>query len=126
MFEWVTGNAQLQVVTLTEKSLTLNQNASSHFKDSQYVLVGFSKYGQVGIKPVTKRDLELNVYPVENLHKISIGKGYAKVNNKALCDLISAKVGKNLDGQKVIANYDKKERVLTFDLSSLNEEGVIL
>ncbi|EFY08706.1 hypothetical protein [Erysipelothrix rhusiopathiae] len=126
MFEWVTGNAQLQVVTLTEKSLTLNQNASSHFKDSQYVLVGFSKDGQVGIKSVTKRDLELNVYPVENLHKISIGKGYAKVNNKALCDLISAKVGKNLDGQKVIANYDKKERVLTFDLSSLNEEGVIL
>ncbi|CAM2817927.1 hypothetical protein [Erysipelothrix tonsillarum] len=126
MFEWVTGNAQLQVVTLTEKSLTLNQNASAHFKDSQYVLVGFSKEGHVGIKPVTKRDLELNVYPVENLHKISIGKGYAKVNNKALCDLISAKVGKNLNGQKVIANYDKKEHVLTFDLSSLNEEGVIL
>lgn len=125
MFEWVTGNAELEIVTLSDRSLTLNQNAMVHFVDSQFVLVGFSDDGKVGIKPVTKRDLELNVYPKQNLHKISIGKGYAKINNRALCDLIASKINKPLDGQKVIAEYDDHQHTLVFDLDAINTKGVI-
>lgn len=126
MFEWVTGNAQLQVVTLAEKSIILNSNAAIFFEQSKYVLVGFDVDGIVGIKPVTKHDLDVNLYPTENLHKISIGKGYAKVNNKALCDLIATKVGKPLTGQKVIASFNNKEQILTFDLKTINDEGSLL
>ncbi|QIK68897.1 hypothetical protein G7062_00725 [Erysipelothrix sp. HDW6C] len=126
MFEWVKGNAQVEVVTLNENNITLNQNASSHFLDSHYVMVGFSSSSIVGIKPVTKRDLDLNAYPKENLHKISVGKGYAKINNKALCDLIATKVGGALTGQKLVATFDAKENVLTFDLSAFKEKGGLL
>lgn len=126
MFEWVKGNAQLEVVTLNENNITLNQNAASHFQNSHYVLVGFSKEHLIAIKPVTKRDLELNAYPKENLHKISIGKGYAKISNKALCDLIASKVQTALSGQKVIADFSMKENALIFDLTTFSDKGVIL
>ena len=126
MFEWVKGNAQLEVVTLNENNITLNQNAASHFQESHYVLVGFSKDNRVAIRPVTKRDMELNAFPKENLHKISIGKGYAKINNKALCDLISAKVGKPLTGQKIYARFDETENVLIFDIDALSNGEEVL
>lgn len=126
MFNWVTGNAQLEIVTLNSNNITLNQNAASHFQSSQYVLVGFSQNLEIGIKPVSKRDMDLNAYPKENLHKISIGKGYAKINNKALCDLISAKVGKPLTGQKIYARFDETENVLIFDIDALSNGEEVL
>lgn len=123
MFEWTTGNAQLEVVTLNENNITLNQNAASHFRDSHFVLVGFDENNHVAIKPVKRKDLELNAYPKENLHKISLGKGYAKINNKALLDLMSNRVGIAMNGQKIVAAFREKEEFLTFDLSTLKKEG---
>lgn len=127
MFEWVKGNAQLEIVTLNLNNITLNQNAATHFQSSQYVLVGFSNDTKVGIKPVFKRDLELNTYPKENLHKITIGRGYAKISNKVLCNLIASKIGTELSGQKVYANYDDINQVLVFDLNHLQmgEEVIV-
>lgn len=125
MFNWITGNAEVLVVTLNEGNFTLNQNATLHFDNSAYVLVGLSEDLQLGIKPVSSRDVDLNIYPREDLHKISIGKGYAKINNKSLCDYISQQLGVPLNGIKIIAKYDSIEDVLVLDLKSLTQkEGV--
>ncbi|CAM3715189.1 hypothetical protein ERUR111494_08325 [Erysipelothrix urinaevulpis] len=126
MYTWVTGNAELRIVTLNEHNVTLNSNATEHFTKSHYVLVGISDEGMVGVKPVTKKDLELNRYNRDLLHKISVGKAYAKINNKALCDLISKKLGEPLVGQKIVAKYNDQEDVLEFDLNDLGKEGVVL
>lgn len=121
MYDWITGNAQVELVTLNENNITLNQNASNYFRDSKYVLVGLSDSLELAIKPVTQRDLNLNLYPKENLHKISIGKTYAKVNNKALCDHIAQSMNKELEGQKIVGHYDELEQVFKIDLTYIKE-----
>lgn len=126
MFKWITGNAEVSIVTLNEGNLTLNQNATIYFEDSQYVLVGLSDDYKLGIKPVSGRDVDLNVYPKEDLHKISIGKGYAKINNKSLCDYIAKRLGVLLNGIKVVAKYDPVEAVLVIDLKPLMKKEVTL
>ena len=118
MYKWVTGNAELRIITLNEHNITLNSNASEHFQDSHYVLVA--------IKPVFKKDLELNRFDRDLLHKISVGRGYAKINNKALCDLIAQKIGESLSGQKIVAKFNEEENVLEFDLNDLGKEGAVL
>ena len=126
MYKWVTGNAELRIITLNEHNITLNSNASEHFQDSHYVLVGVSDSGLVAIKPVFKKDLELNRFDRDLLHKISVGSGYAKINNKALCDLIAQKIGESLSGQKIVAKFNEEENVLEFDLNDLGKEGAVL
>lgn len=126
MFKWITGNAEVSIVTLNEGNLTLNLNATTYFENSQYVLVGLSEDYELGIKPVLKKDVDLNLYPKEDLHKISIGRGYAKINNRALCDYISKRIGVKLDGIKLVAKYDNLEKVLVIDLKTIMEKGVSL
>lgn len=124
MFKWITGNAEVLVVTLNEGNLTLNQNATTYFENSQYVLVGLNEDLELGIKAVVQRDVDLQVYPKENLHKVSVGKGYAKINNKSLCDFIAGELGVLLNGIKVIAKYDALEEVLVLDLKPLRLKEV--
>ena len=124
MFNWITGNAEVLIVTLNEGNITLNQNSTAYFENSQYVLVGFSDDYKLGIKPVSQRDVDLNIYPKEDLHKISLGKGYAKINNKSLCDYISKQIGVLLNGIKLVAKYDTLEEVLVLDLEPLRQKEV--
>lgn len=123
MFRWITGNAEVAMVTFNEGNLTLNQNARACFENSHYVLVGISDDLKLGIKPVSKRDVELNIYAKEDLHKISLGKGYAKINNKLLLDLISKTIDIKLNGQKLAGRYDSEEGLLVLDLSQITNEG---
>lgn len=123
MFKWTTGNAQLETITLATNSITLNLNAASHFQNSHYVLVGYNDKGEVAIKPITKKDLDLNAYPKENLHKISLGKGYAKINNTALISLFEDTFSFKAQGQKIIAKFDSKENLLLFNLESIRKRG---
>lgn len=123
MFRWITGNADVAIVTFNQGNLTLNQNARVYFENCHYVLVGINDEMKLGIKPVLKRDVELNVYDKEDLHKISLGKGYAKINNKLLLDLIAKTVGIPLNGQKLPARYDIEEGILIVDMTQLTEEG---
>lgn len=124
MFNWITGNAEVLIVTLNEGNMTLNQNSTAYFENSQFVLVGLSDDYKLGIKPVSQRDVDLNIYPKEDLHKISLGKGYAKINNKSLCDYISKQIGVLLNGIKLVAKYDTLEEVLVLDLEPLRQEEV--
>lgn len=118
MFEWITGNAHTLVVTLYPTNLTLNNSAASYFDDVRYVTVGIDRTStRIAIRPVTKREVDLKIIPLEHLHKVSIGKGYARISNKMVCDEIATLLDQTLSGQKFIAQYDESEKMLIIDLS---------
>jgi len=118
MFEWITGNAHTLVVTLYPTNLTLNNSAAAYFADVRYATVGIDRQnGRIAIRPVTKREIDLKIIPLEHLHKVSIGKGYARISNKMVCDEIAEILSKPLNGQKVISQFDEKDRMLIVDLA---------
>lgn len=120
MFEWVKGNAFNLVVTLYPGNITLNNSAASYFSDVRWVMVGIdSEHKRLGIKPVTKREIDLHLVPMEHLIKISIGKGYGRISNKDVIQEISGLIGKEIDGLKLPATYDDKENMLIVDFKSI-------
>lgn len=122
MYEWLTGNAHTLVVTLYNTNITLNNSAAAYFSDVRYATIGINRdLKQFVIRPVTKREVELKIVQLEHLHKVSIGKGYARISNKIVCDELSAIINENLEGQKYIARYDDKEKLLVINLSDESE-----
>ena len=122
MYEWLTGNAHTMVVTLYNTNITLNNSAAAYFSDVRYATIGINRdLKQFVIKPVTKREVELKIVQLEHLHKVSIGKGYARISNKIVCDELAAIINENLNGQKYIASYDDKEKLLVIKLSDESE-----
>lgn len=118
MIEWINGNVLSQIVTLNSNNLTLNQNSSLHFEDVRYVTVGIDhEKNTVVIHPVTKEELDLNLFSIEQLHKISLGKGYSKISNKQMCDQISRFFNLELSGQKYYATFNHREKMLVIELN---------
>jgi len=121
MFEWVTGNAHALIVRVYPTNITLNASASSYFNDVRYVTIGFNKESmKVAIKPVTKREVDLKLVPLEQLHKVSIGKGYGRISNKLVCDEISALIEQPLTGQRFLSQFDAKSHMLVIDLAQIH------
>lgn len=113
------GNAYTLNVTLYTTNITLNSATASHFSDVRWVMIGLDKdENLVAIKPVTKRELDLKLIPLEQLHKISIGKGYGRISNKAIMEEIAEMCQQSLDGIKKGANFDDKQGMLIIDLNS--------
>ncbi|HCY06234.1 MAG: hypothetical protein WBH68_00005 [Erysipelotrichaceae bacterium] len=118
MFKWVKSNTSSMLVTVYPNNLTLNSLASKYFDSVRWTMVGINeKNMQLAIKPITKREIDLNIYPIENLHKISIGNGYARISNKNIINEISKMLNKELDGDKFYASYDEREKLLIVDFS---------
>lgn len=118
MFEWMPGTAYSSVVTLYPNNFTLNNAAASHFSDVRWCCIGIDKDSlKVAIRPVEKREIDLNVIPLEKLHKVSIGKGYARISNKPILDQISELIHKECDGLKFNASFDEKDKILVIDLN---------
>ena len=120
MFQWIKGNAYTMIATLNDTAITLNNSAAANFADIRWCLVGLDDENKLmAIKPVTKNEYDLHLYPMEDLHKISVGTGYARVSNKALMTSISALIGLPLDGLKYLASWDEKEKMLVIDLNNI-------
>ncbi len=118
MYEWVTGNAHALIVRVYPTNITLNASAASFFNDVRYVTIGFNKESmKVAIKPITKREVDLKLVPLEQLHKVSIGKGYGRISNKLVCDEISALIDQPLTGQRFLSQFDAKSHMLVIDLT---------
>lgn len=120
MFEWVKGNVYTLILTLYPTNITLNSSASAHFQDVRWVMIGIDKEDhQIGIRPITKRELDLNLIPRSQLHKISVGKGYARISNKMIIEELSAMIDQSIDGLKINAVYDEGKNMLIADLHEL-------
>lgn len=124
MFEWVKGNAYSLVLTLYPSNITLNNSAASYFKDVRWAMIGIDNEAcLLGIKPVTKHDYDLGLVPKEQLHKVSVGKGYARISNKTLMQQIQDLIQRDIDGLKVLAEFDEEQNILIADFKELMKEG---
>lgn len=89
-FEWSTNDIATKTLTIYETNLTLNKAACAHFEDVSFVLLGIDKENkQIGIKPVTRDDINNEIYPKNQLHRISLGKSYGRISNKSFVEDLS-------------------------------------
>lgn len=120
MFTWVKGNAYTLILTLYPNNITLNSSAASYFEDIRWAMVGIDRENcRLGIRPITKREIDLKLVSREQLHKVSLGKGYARISNKSLIDELSELIQRPIDGLKINAEYDDTENILIADFHEL-------
>ncbi len=89
-FEWSCNDIATMSITIYPTNITLNKAASKYFENVGYVLLGIDKdEKKIGIKPVSKEDINNQIYPPEHLHRISIGNSYARISNKNFINELS-------------------------------------
>jgi len=113
MYEWIKGSVFNMITTLYPTNITLNSSAATFFDDVRWVMLGLDrKECKLAIRPVSKREVDLKLVPMEQLHKISIGKGYARISCKSIIEEINSLLSKNVDGAKMTTEYDEKDNML--------------
>lgn len=119
-FEWSTNDIATMTLSVYETNLTLNKAACAHFEDVNYVLLGIDKEArQIGIKPVTKQEIDDNVYPASQLHRISLGKSYGRISNKSFVYDLSQEFGLDFSQNqcyKYKVTYDVVHSIMTAQL----------
>ena len=90
MYEWIKGSVFNMITTLYPTNITLNSSAATVFSDVRWVMLGLDRIEcKLAIKPIAKREIDLKLVPMDQLHKISIGKGYARISCKSIIDEIN-------------------------------------
>ena len=75
-FQWIKGSTTNPAVTIYANNITLNNAAAKFVENVRYCMLGIDvEEGCIAVKPVSKRDIELNLYDSTHLNKISNGKG---------------------------------------------------
>lgn len=117
MIEWMQGNSYTMLVTVYPTNITLNTAAANRFLDYRWCMIGFdSQKKQMVIKGVSKAKIDSGLIPMENLHKISIGKGYARISNKSVILKIAQISDDESINAKYSAYYDENEDMLVVNL----------
>ena len=109
-FEWSTNDIATMTLTIYPTNLTLNKAACEYFENVNYVLLGIDKQArQIGIKPVTKEEIDQEIYPRSQLHRFSLGKSYGRISNKSFVHDLCQVFGLDFEKQqcyKLKMNYD--------------------
>ena len=124
MFTWVKGNAYTPVATLYANNITLNQAAAVMVQDVRWVMLGLDHENKrVAIRPVSKQEIDRKQVMLQQLHKVSLGKGYARISNKQVMEEIADMLKQPLNGDKFEAVYDEASTVLVIELMKQREKG---
>ena len=124
MFIWVKGNVYAPIATLYANNITLNNAAAAYFQDVRWVMIGIDHEAEkIAIRPVKKKDIDRKLVPMEQLHKVSIGKGYARITNKQMMEDIFNLLGEPLNGNKYNAMFHEQQGLLIVELTSRLEKG---
>ncbi len=119
-FNWIANESSKPSITISSNNITLNTAACTYFDDVEYVLIGYnSNNKQIGIKPITKEQLELNIYDKSILHKISRGKSYGRISNKLYITEILNDIDEDLSKGstlKFVGNYDVMNKIFLVDV----------
>ncbi|MDD8049022.1 MAG: hypothetical protein PHH04_05420 [Thomasclavelia sp.] len=119
-FEWSKNEIIANNITITANNITLNKAACNHFEEVGYVLLGIDDSSRsIGIKPVTKEDINQEIYPRECLYKISIGKSYGRITSKSFIQDLVQRFNLDFNSQasyKYSANYDVIHKTLIVKL----------
>lgn len=120
MLEWVKGNAYTLVLTLYPNNITLNSSAATYFQDIRWCMVGVDKEkGQLAIRPITKREIDLQLISLDQLHKVSVGKGYARISSKVIIEEIAGLIDQSISCLKINATFHEGEHMLVADFREL-------
>ena len=124
MFTWVKGNAYTPVATLYANNITLNQAAAALVQDARWVMLGLDHDNKrVAISPVSKQEIDRKQVMLQQLHKVSLGKGYARISNKQVMEEIAGMLKQSLNGDKFEAVYDEASNLLVIELMKQREKG---
>lgn len=119
MYKWVKGNSFNKIATLYAGSITLNVPCIALFEGAKWCLVGIDYEGKkVGIKIVSKEDLEKKSFPEDAMNKVSMGKSFVRICNKSIIKEITKVIKKRAEGEKFGVNFLPKEKLLEIDLNS--------
>lgn len=119
MYKWVKGNSFNKIATLYAGNITLNVPCIEHFTGAKWCLVGIDESSKkVGIKIITKEDLEKKSFPDDAINKVSLGKSFVRICNKSIIKEISKITKKKAEGEKFVVNFIPKEKLLEIDLNS--------
>ena len=120
MFTWIKGNANASILTFSTNNITLNSSAATYFHDVRWCMVGLDHTKKsLAIKPVSKREVDLALVDADQLHKISIGNGYARITSKAMIQEINDMIAGMIDGCKVRASFCEESNMMIADLNNL-------
>ena len=124
MFTWVKGNAYTPVATLYANNITVNQAAAALVQDARWVMLGLDHDNKrVAIRPVSKQEIDRKQVMLQQLHKVSLGKGYARISNKQVMEEIAGMLKQSLNGDKFEAVYDEASNLLVIELMKQREKG---
>ncbi len=119
-FIWAKNEVITSSVTLYPTNITLNRAALSEFEEIRYVLLGYDvDLRQLAIKPVTKEEIDLELYPRNSLHKLSVGKSYGRISNKTFMSDLEKTFNLNYNdtkGIKLEAYFDSNQKLLLVNL----------
>lgn len=124
MFTWVKGNAYTPVATLYTNNITLNQAAVALMQDVHWVMIGLDHDNKkIAIRPVSKQEIERKQVMMQQLHKVSLGKGYARISNKQVMEEIADMLKRELNGVKFEVDFEESSGLLVIDFLKQSVEG---
>lgn len=118
-FTWVKNEIASLQATLTDSNITINKAACGHFENVRYVLLGYNlDTSSIAIKAVSPKEYEQNIYPINQLHKLYLGKSYGRVSNKSFMTEIANSFHLNYGekGIKCNAEYRHMDKMLVIKL----------
>lgn len=117
MFTWIKGNSNTLILTLYPNNITLNSSAAIYFQNVRWCMIGIDHENlKLAIKPVTKEEIDMHLVDTEQLHKVSIGKGYGRISNKMVINEVSILLDRTIDCIKIHAYYDETSNMLIANL----------
>ena len=120
MYEWIKGSVYHMVITLYPTNITLNSSVVSKLEGVRWVMLGLDRENyKLAIKPIPKRDIDLKLVEMDQLHKVSIGNGYGRISNKAIMGEVSRLLDRDITGVKIEVIYDESEDMLIADLRDI-------
>lgn len=119
MYKWVKGNSFNKIATIYSGNITLNVPCINFFDGAKWCVIGIdSENKKIGIKVVSKEDIDKKVFPEDTINKVSIGKSFIRVCNKSIIKEIAKTTKKRAEGEKFAVSFNQKERLLEIDLNS--------
>lgn len=107
-FKWTTNEIATLTITIYETNLTLNKAACRYFEEVTHVLLGFDdETNQIAIKPVTREEMNNDIYPASQLHRISLGKSYGRITNKSFIEDIADRFHLSFEGNQCFKYHAK-------------------
>ena len=114
--EWINGSNFTKIATIYDNNITLNNTCIKLVEKYKWCKLGIDKKAQkIYIKLIEDILKETNI---EQGNRISIGKTYVRITNKAFINQIYEIIGQNKKDKKFLVDYVDSEKQFVIDLNN--------